>query len=386
MHSVYGAPAVGTHHGIRRLLVFSAVFVVMYTLYALSTLAGEVDDPPYLFRTKVGGPDGKLRFLVVGDWGSDPEEEEMRANQLLVARGMRNVASALQPHFVLSAGDQAYPHGLPRDREMAEQRMAASFESVYDSEALHVPWFATLGNHDCEGHAERLISYAEHSERLRMPRTYYKRLVEMPSGGSLLLLVLDACTLVCGAGGGDDGDGGANHRCGGVKNGGAAARREQLAWLEASLAAAARDEAVAFKVVMAHWPVFSFAGNGPTEELIEDVLPLLEAHGVDAWFNGHDHNLQHLQRRGGSLDFFVSGAGGYDIHGHLKEAAPSHLNAQAELRHKHAALGFLSVEADRRGFAVRFHDAEAAAKGSGRSAGTVYRYHKAARAAEQDVM
>jgi acid phosphatase len=41
--------------------------------------------------------------------------------------------------------------------------------------------------------------------------------------------------------------------------------------------------------------------------LIETILPLLREHKVQAYFNGHDHDLQHLQA--GPLNLFDSGAG-----------------------------------------------------------------------------
>lgn len=36
--------------------------------------------------------------------------------------------------------------------------------------------------------------------------------------------------------------------------------------------------------------------------------PLLEKHGVDAYFCGHVHNLEHT--RSGKVDYFISGSGG----------------------------------------------------------------------------
>jgi acid phosphatase len=44
-----------------------------------------------------------------------------------------------------------------------------------------------------------------------------------------------------------------------------------------------------------------------TLELIKNILPLLHEHGVQAYFNGHDHDLQHLLT--GNVNLFDSGAG-----------------------------------------------------------------------------
>jgi hypothetical protein len=45
-------------------------------------------------------------------------------------------------------------------------------------------------------------------------------------------------------------------------------------------------------VVAGHWPVFSFGGNGPTDVLIDELLPILNDAGVHAYLSGHDHNMQ----------------------------------------------------------------------------------------------
>ena len=60
-------------------------------------------------------------------------------------------------------------------------------------------------------------------------------------------------------------------------------------------------------MVFAHHPIYSGGGHGDTPELIENILPLLQEHGVHAYFNGHDHDLQHLQA--GDVNLFDSGAG-----------------------------------------------------------------------------
>ena len=44
-----------------------------------------------------------------------------------------------------------------------------------------------------------------------------------------------------------------------------------------------------------HYPVFSVGSHGDTDELQENLLPLLEAYGVDVYFSGHDHLSAHLR-------------------------------------------------------------------------------------------
>ena len=78
---------------------------------------------------------------------------------------------------------------------------------------------------------------------------------------------------------------------------------KQLAWFKAALEASKAD----WKIVIGHHPIYSGGGHGDTQELIESILPLLHEHKVPAYFNGHDHDLQHLMA--GEVNLFDSGAG-----------------------------------------------------------------------------
>jgi len=53
--------------------------------------------------------------------------------------------------------------------------------------------------------------------------------------------------------------------------------------------------------------VWSVAEHGPTKELVKDLKPIMERYGVDAYFCGHDHNMQHIRDTG--VEYFVVGAG-----------------------------------------------------------------------------
>ena len=55
-------------------------------------------------------------------------------------------------------------------------------------------------------------------------------------------------------------------------------------------------------------PIFSGGSeHGDQLELIRNINPLLEKHAVSVYFNGHDHDLQHIVR--GSVEYFNTGAG-----------------------------------------------------------------------------
>lgn len=41
-----------------------------------------------------------------------------------------------------------------------------------------------------------------------------------------------------------------------------------------------------------HYPVYSIAEHGPTDCLIDKLLPTLQQYKITAYLSGHDHNLQ----------------------------------------------------------------------------------------------
>lgn len=78
---------------------------------------------------------------------------------------------------------------------------------------------------------------------------------------------------------------------------------KQMAWFEAALAASTAP----WKIVVGHHPIYTGGQHGDTHYLVKHVLPLLEKYGVQAYFNGHDHDLQHLQA--GKINLFCTGGG-----------------------------------------------------------------------------
>ena len=55
--------------------------------------------------------------------------------------------------------------------------------------------------------------------------------------------------------------------------------------------------------------VWSIAGHGPLQVLVECLRPLLIEYNVTAYFCGHDHTMQHLHEDDSSVEYFVNGAG-----------------------------------------------------------------------------
>jgi acid phosphatase len=240
---------------------------------------------PALAAARVVAPPG---FVALGDWGrrGDPV-------QRAVARGLAAGARDVGGRFVLAVGDNFYPAGVESVRD---PHWAASFERVYADAALQTPWLAALGNHDYRGVPDAQVAYTRLSRRWWMPRRYYQAGGTALGAPGLDLFVLDTSPLV------DDLN--LDERVQQLSRGHwwSEAADAQIDWLRAALA---RSRAP-WKIVVGHHPVYS-GSHGDSPVLVARVAPLLEAFGVQAYVNGHDHDLQHIRR--GRVDYICSGAG-----------------------------------------------------------------------------
>jgi hypothetical protein len=110
--------------------------------------------------------DFKIKYLGIGDWGptldnhksatssswSSEEKARGRDAQQNIANEMKNWATREQPiDFVLSHGDHFYWSGISAATNGDHDRWKTQFENMYDGDALYVPWYGVMGNHDYGG-------------------------------------------------------------------------------------------------------------------------------------------------------------------------------------------------------------------------------------------
>jgi acid phosphatase len=119
--------------------------------------------------------------------------------------------------------------------------------------------------------------------------------------------------------------------------------RRQLHWFEERLAA----DRSAWKIVVGHHPILSSGNHGEAPALAERIQPLLERYGAQVYFNGHDHDLEHLVENG--VDYVCSGSG----------ALSRQIDAVPQSQFAHADLGFASCELTAQTLTLRFHDEQA---------------------------
>mmetsp|Transcript_6545 Transcript_6545/g.18880 ORF Transcript_6545/g.18880 Transcript_6545/m.18880 type:complete len:458 (+) Transcript_6545:514-1887(+) len=251
------------------------------------------------------------RFQIIGDWG-----RQGLHNQSDVAAVMGAVAHDAKPDFVISTGDNFYESGLT---SVADDLFRASYSEVYSAASLKgVPWYAVLGNHDygetgpvsirkpanCPALAPDCVygplPQLDVALRKRDPRWHCGRNFRMPlAGGRAEVFFYDTSPFIL-----------SYHNASWAGQLGGIAEqswRGNLKELEAALA----DSTAAWKLVVGHHPVLSSGGaHGDQSELQQHVQPVLEKYGVQAYFSGHDHHLEHLRVPGtASPDYIISGAG-----------------------------------------------------------------------------
>ena len=232
-----------------------------------------------------------FNFLVLGDWGRNGF-----FNQAEVARGMGEIGERVRSRFTISTGDNFYTSGVTSTDDVKWDR---SYERIYTAPALQSRWYSTLGNHDWQGNVPAQIAYTRLSDRWYLPAQYYAE--EMAFGGAagdstrVLFVFLDTTPLAYPPEYEERFD-----------DSGVWDPEDQLAWLEETLAASDAP----WKVVVGHHPIYvGSVRYNDNPRLIDLLVPVFERYGVQAYFAGHDHNLQHHRPPDSTVDYFVSGAG-----------------------------------------------------------------------------
>ncbi len=261
-----------------------------------------------------------ISFLVVGDWG------ESSHGQRTVADAMGRVGADIGSAFVISTGDNFYSSGVD---SVDDPQWTETFESAFSAPSLQTPWYAVLGNHDYRGSISAEINYTVQSPRWEMPARYWRQDIAVGSDTASFFMLDTFPITHLGAARARVPILGDSHEA-----------QAQLRWLEAELSASRAR----WKLVVGHHPILSSGAHGGERTLQEHLQPLLQRFEVNAYFNGHEHDLELLQDRG--VHYICSGAGS-ETRG-LRAPLP-------ETRFAHGGLGFVSCRIDD-GLSVRFHD------------------------------
>jgi len=291
------------------------------TLFAASqtALVGKLITNPLRADEAVAGA---LNFGLIGDWG-----RYGRPDQVQVAQQMAIACKTAGATFIVSLGDNFYEDGVA---SLHDPHWRQSFENVYAAAPLQVPWYVILGNHDYHGKSEVQLEYGKKHPRWIMPARHFAQTHQIDASTTADFFYIDTSPMISE-----------------YKNAPIMASVHlqdvpgQLDWLDRSLAASQAQ----WKLVLGHHPIYSAgSGHGDQQDMIQMVLPILQKHNVQAYFAGHDHDLQHL--KAGDMHLFVSGGG--------SEHRPVNPNPHSQFSEGISGFAMASLRADE--LQVRFID------------------------------
>jgi len=219
--------------------------------------AGALIKPSSAFCSPV---DGKIRFAVIGDWGTGDK------HQIGIARQMFASHQRTPFDFVISAGDNVYPNGSGR---YFDRNFEQPFGNLLKD---RVKFYTVLGNHDVDAGRQDQCQYPLFNMG---GQNYYK--IERGNGLAEFFML-------------DSNDFGLT----------------QTTWLESSLSASKAK----WKIAVFHHPIYSSGKqHGSATGLRKRLEPLFTRYRVNVAFSGHDHIYERTKPQQG-IQYFVSGAGG----------------------------------------------------------------------------
>ncbi|KAL0355013.1 UNVERIFIED_CONTAM: Purple acid phosphatase 3 [Sesamum radiatum] len=196
---------------------------------------------------------GLVAFLVVGDWGRGGH-----FNQSRVASQMGDIGKKLRIDFVVSTGDNFYDDGLKGVNDPFFQQ---SFTSIYTAKSLQKPWYTGIVDIVFIDTTPFVGKYFDNPKNQKFD---WKHVLP---------------------------------------------RDKYLSALRKSLHLALSRSRAPWKIVVGHHTLRSIGHHGDTQEIVDQLLPILEAHKVDMYINGHDHCLEHISNKKGTMHFLTSGGG-----------------------------------------------------------------------------
>jgi hypothetical protein len=265
----------------------------------------------------------KLAFFVIGDYGNDKGDQHKVA-QAMWREFLRRSQTDNPIRFVITTGDNLYGWGLwpvllgsgDRDSHWRDR-----FFNPYEEILRRVPFYPSLGNHDC-AQSESRGDLEVYLDNFFFPENRPAQYYRFSYGDFAEFFALDSTSC----------------RLSGDETPNYLEAAEQTQWLRSALA----TSKATWKIPYFHHPPFT-AGpeHPPALEELGHWVRLFQSSGVQVVFNGHEHNFQVSERNSstGNVLYVVSGAGGElrdkNIASRLKAAG---MAAFANQRH------FLAVE------------------------------------------
>nr|XP_043638580.1 purple acid phosphatase 8-like [Erigeron canadensis] len=301
----------------------ATIFLALYMMAAATAKLQRFDHLP----TKA---DGSLDILVIGDWG-----RRGLYNQSNVAFQMGKVGEELDADFIISTGDNFYDHGLVDEEDPL---FTESFTKIYTANSLQKQWYSVLGNHDYRGNV-----LAQLSPDLRQKDSKWLCLRSfIVNSENVEFFFVDTTPFQDKYFTEDD------HT---YDWRGVLPREEYLSKVLKEVDMALEESSAKWKIVIGHHTIFSAGHHGNTQELVDQLLPILEAKKVDLYINGHDHCLQQISSRNSHLQFLTSGGGSKAWRGDINKWPD-----QNEMKFYYDGQGFMTLGVTENTISVAFYD------------------------------
>jgi tartrate-resistant acid phosphatase type 5 len=145
-----------------------------------------------------------FHFVVIGDWGGRPAPFYTSPLQVSGAVALMKYAKINKPEYVVSIGDHFYFNGI---ESVQDRRWERTFEEVYDSEEMMVPWYPAMGNHDWDklpedtegdrlGNGWAQIEYSAHGTgRWTHPDVFFTTEYTTADGAVVKTIIIDTTVL-----------------------------------------------------------------------------------------------------------------------------------------------------------------------------------------------
>jgi len=234
-------------------------------------------------------------FYTIGDWGTNNDGLKQ------VANSMNKYSIIKKPDFVLSLGDNFYPHGV---NSVDDPLWDICYRNMFTAPNLYCTWYSVLGNHDYFQNPKAQIDYylQKKDERWFMPSNYYtfvrnyatnyatNKTIQVVALDTVLLAVQTSQQLL-------------PHYVINNYNINDIERDKQLQWLEKTLLSSTAD----WLIVIGHYNIYSGGFHSSNHEMITILKPLFSKYNVDLYACGHCHDLEYLYDD--NTHYIVSGAG-----------------------------------------------------------------------------
>ncbi|KAM0043488.1 putative Acid phosphatase [Helianthus debilis subsp. tardiflorus] len=305
--------------------IHTTILLVVYTVAATVHVAAELQRFEHL-PTKA---DGSFDILVIGDWG-----RRGLYNQSNVAFQMGKIGEKMDVDFILSTGDNFYDDGLI---DVEDSLFDESFTQIYTATSLQKQWYSVLGNHDYRGNVLAQLSpvLSQKDSKWLCLRSF------IVDSGIVELFFVDTTPFQ---------DKYFNQTKHTYDWRGVLPREEYLSNVLKEVDTALKESSATWKVVIGHHTIFSAGHHGNTQELVDQLLPILEANHVDLYINGHDHCLQHISSKNSQLQFLTSGGRSKAWKGDVNQWDPN------EMKFYYDGQGFMTLRVTLNEIGVAFFD------------------------------